>query len=103
MACLNHQLTEAFLHNLNTSIFLWVDNYITSLSISTSTSLPSRALWTEYLPGIFIDGILKMLFCEPENDGAKVGDYVVDITVHQLGALGLEVGDPCKTVVHNPQ
>jgi hypothetical protein len=74
MVCLNHQLTEAFLHNLNTSVFPWIDNNIASPSISTSTSLPSRALWTEHLPAIFIDGIFKILFCEAEYDGAKVGE-----------------------------
>jgi hypothetical protein len=31
-------------------------------------------LWTEHLPAIFIDGIFKILFCEAEYDGAKVGE-----------------------------
>jgi hypothetical protein len=73
MVCIN-RLTEAFLHNRNPSTFVWIDNNITSPSISTLTSLPSRALWRWYLAGIFIDGIFKCLFCEAEDDGANVGE-----------------------------
>lgn len=55
----------------------------------------------------FLYGILQLLVAEAENDWAQkggedcIGGGHQSVTVHRTGALGLEVDDGGKTVVHN--
>ena len=52
-------------------------------------------------------GILQLLVPEAKNDGAKkggedcVGGGQQSVTLHRMGAFGLEVDDGGKTVVHD--
>ena len=68
---------------------------------------PSGAERTECSVETSLHGVLQLLIPEAENDRAKKGgeDCIgcghQRVTVHRMGALGLEVDDGGKTVVHD--